>query len=113
MRNELKSPNFFKSPSKHLNSILVNPKIREKSNQPRYVSHKRTNDPIFSKSQSYSGETSDLIFSDEFAIAFAKLKKQNIVILSPGFNVCNGCQGRITCETCETCEIIFSIISYC
>jgi hypothetical protein len=65
MRNELKSPNFFKSPSKHLNSILVNPKIREKSNQPRYVSHKRTNDPIISEYESSSGETSNSIYSDE------------------------------------------------
>jgi hypothetical protein len=65
MRNELKSPNFFKSPSKHLNSILVNPKIREKSNQPRYASHKRTNDPIISENESSSGETSDSISSDE------------------------------------------------
>ena len=72
MRNELKSPNFFKSPSKHLNSILVNPKIREKSNQPRYVSHKRTNDPIISESESSSGETSDSISSDEEIIITEK-----------------------------------------
>jgi hypothetical protein len=65
MRNELNSPNFVKSPSKHLNSILVNPKIREKSNQPRYASHKRTNDPIISEYESSSGETSDSISSDE------------------------------------------------
>jgi hypothetical protein len=77
MRNELKSPNFFKSPSKHLNSILVNPKIREKSNQPRYVSHQRTNDPIISEYESSSGETSDSISSDEeIKIAEKERKKE-------------------------------------
>ena len=77
MRNELKSPNFFKSPSKHLNSILVNPKIREKSNQPRYASHKRTNDPIISENESSSGETSDSISSDEeIKIAEKERKKE-------------------------------------
>jgi hypothetical protein len=41
MKKEQKRPNYYKCPSKHLNSILVNPKNREQSNQPRYIRNKR------------------------------------------------------------------------
>ena len=80
MKNEQKTPNFFKSPSKHLKSILVNSNCREKSNQPRYVRNKRTKKYIklISESESSFEETSDSISSDEEILITEKERKKEV-----------------------------------
>jgi hypothetical protein len=78
MKKEQKIPNYYKCPSKHLNSILVNPKNREQSNQPRYIRNKRNFKElkIITDSESSPGESSDPISSDEEIIFTEKERKK-------------------------------------
>jgi hypothetical protein len=55
----------------------------------------------------------NLIISDHSdIIAFGKLKKKNIGIVSSGFNVCIGCQERITCEIQFKHKILCSVLYF-
>jgi hypothetical protein len=67
---------FFKNPAQHLNNIFINMSQQEKSNQPKYIKHKRRNNfPAIDSYYTSTGIDSSNSEDDAEDIIFQKQKK--------------------------------------
>jgi hypothetical protein len=67
---------YFKNPAQHLNTIFINMSQQEKSNQPKYIKHKRRNNfPAIDSYYTSTGIDSSNSEDDAEDIIFQKQKK--------------------------------------